>query len=117
MRQIPGCHEPKYILLDYLHIFHLGYGIDAGASSITLLCHLGYFGPGPSLDTKLAEAYRRFDLWCKTKRRTTSIDEFSKQSFGMGTCLNFKNGVLPMGVPPKRQTWTPFSIHRYLHDF
>ena len=87
LAQIPGCHEPKYILLDYCHIFHLGYGMDCGASSIILLCELGHFGLMRKLDDRLDEAYKSFDTWCKTNRRTTAIDEFSKQSFGMGGYL------------------------------
>ena len=83
MHQILGCHEPKYILLDYCHIFHLGYGMDCASSSVVLLAHLGHFGKARALDDNLEEAYNRFDIWCKTTRRTTSIDEFSKQAFGM----------------------------------
>ena len=90
MRQIPGCHEPKYILLDFCHIFHLGYGMDAGASTIILLCHLGHFGLDRSLDARMEEAYLRFDSWCKLNRKTTSLDEFSKMSFGMGGSLGYK---------------------------
>ena len=90
MLQIPGSHSVDHILLDYLHIYHLGYGQDASASSIVLLAHLGQFGPG-KLDDKLEVAYTRFDAWCranstKYKTRTTSIDSFSSQSFGM-MCL------------------------------
>ena len=84
MNQIPGCHAPKYIMLDYCHIYHLGYGMDAAASSIALLCELGHFGTMRKLDDKLEEAYKRFDQWCKVNRRTTALDEFSKQGFGMG---------------------------------
>ena len=39
------------------------------------------------MDDSLAEAYIRFDMWCKTNSRCTSIDEFSKQGFGMGKHL------------------------------
>lgn len=87
MRQVPGCHDPKFILLDFLHIYHIGYGMDAAASSVVLLCHLGQFGGSRKMDDNLAEAYIRFDLWCKTNSRCTSIDEFSKQGFGMGKQL------------------------------
>lgn len=83
MLQIPGSHAPKYITLDYLHIYHLGYGMDASASSIVLLCKLGHFGAARALDDKLEVAYNRFDGWCKANKRTTSIDSFSQQSFGM----------------------------------
>ncbi|CAK9106127.1 unnamed protein product, partial [Durusdinium trenchii] len=59
MLQIPGSHAPKYITLDYLHIYHLGYGMDASASSIVLLCKLGHFGAARALDDKLEVAYNR----------------------------------------------------------
>ena len=88
LRQVPGCHKPQYILLDYCHLFHLGYGQDAAASTIILLCYLNHFGPSArKLDDQLAEAYESFSLWCHANRRPTSIDEFSKQSFSMSGCL------------------------------
>ena len=61
--------------------------MDAAASSIVLLCNRGHFGNARKLDDNLAEAYARFDLWCKLNSRFTSIDEFSKQSFAMGKKL------------------------------
>ena len=84
LQHVPGCHEPKYILLDYLHIFHIGYGMDAAASSVVLLCRLGHFGDHRALDDRLQQAYERFDMWCKINRKQTSIDGFSQQSFKMG---------------------------------
>lgn len=88
MRSIAGSHSPRYILLDYTHIYHLGYGLDCGASSIVLLALLGHWGSDRKLDNCLEQAYQRYDLWCKTNHRTTAIGEFSKHSFGMGGCLN-----------------------------
>ena len=88
MRSIAGTHLPRHILLDYTHIFHLGYGIDASASSIVLLAMLGHWGEDRKLDTCLQQAYEQYDLWCKANHRTTSIDEFSRHAFGMGGCLN-----------------------------
>lgn len=91
---VPGSHAPSYVLLDYVHIFHLGYGMDACASSIILLCHLGQFGMDRNMDDRLEHAYSVFDAWCKehstaTKTRTTSIDGFSMQSFGV-KCLGLR---------------------------
>ena len=40
LRLVPGCDKPHHILLDFCHIFHLGYGLDMGSSSIILLCIL-----------------------------------------------------------------------------
>jgi len=87
LRQVPGCHDPKYILLDFLHIYHIGYGLDSAASAVVLLCNLGQFGNARKLDDRLAEAFGRFDSWCKRNKKTTSIDEFSKNGFGMGKRL------------------------------
>lgn len=99
MLQIPGSHLPKYIQLDYVHAWHLGYGEDACASSVVLLAHLGHFGQARSLDEKLEVAYQRFDHWCKTNKRTTSIGSFSKQAFGMGQCLGRNYTISsPIGV-------------------
>ena len=58
--------------------------MDCASSSVVLLAHLGHFGKARALDDNLEEAYNRFDIWCKTTRHTTSIDEFSKQAFEMG---------------------------------
>ena len=88
LRQLPGCHQPKYILLDYCHVFHLGYGQDMAASSIILLSQLGHFGNDRKLDNRLIAAYEKFDQWCHDTHRTSSIDEFSKQSFGMGSLVS-----------------------------
>ena len=87
MLQIPGSHEPKQILLDYMHIYHLGYGMDACASSIVLLCDLYQFGSDKHIDDRLEIAYEQFSLWCKANHRTTAIDSFSRQTFGMLGCL------------------------------
>ena len=103
LRQVPGCHKPQYILLDYCHLFHLGYGQDAAASTIILLCYLDHFGPSVrKLDDKLVDAYESFNLWCHENHRPTSIDEFSKQSFGMTGYLGPKISRLSDDVRPKK---------------
>ena len=83
LRALPGCHSEEYILLDVLHIFHLGIGMDAAASTIVLLAKLGHFTTARKFDNRLAEAFRRFDLWCRENKHTTSIGEFTADSFGM----------------------------------
>lgn len=81
--KVPGFHLPRYITLDYVHIFHLGYGMDIGASSIVLLAKLGHFGTMRSFPERLDAAYQRFDTWCKEVQRTSSILRFSKEGFDM----------------------------------
>ena len=83
MQLVPGCNSPRDILLDFLHIYHISYGLDAAASSIMLLCKLGHFGTARKMDDRLEEAFSRFDIWCKNRRRSTSIDSFSTIGFGM----------------------------------
>lgn len=86
MTKIPGCQTPESVLLDYCHIFHLGYGCDIGASSIVLLSWLGHFGEG-SFDVKLACAYERFDEWCRANSHTSHISIFSRLAFDMSSLL------------------------------
>ena len=88
LRLVPGCDKPHHILLDFCHIFHLGYGLDMGSSSIILLCILGHWGHSRKLDDALEIAYEKFNIWCKKNHRTSAINDFSKQSFGMGGCLS-----------------------------
>ena len=57
------------------------------ASSIILLSLLGHFGNERKLDNRLIAAYEKFDQWCRANHRTSAIDEFSKQSFGMGSLI------------------------------
>ena len=50
------------MLLDYTHIYHLGYGMDSASSII--LCNLGQLDLASKLDVRLEEAYLNgFDLW------------------------------------------------------
>ena len=86
---IPGLGDACAMQLDYCHAFHLGYGIDAAASTVVLLAKIGHLGPG-ALDHRLEQAYVRFLAWCRLRKRTTSIKEFSKLKFDMGqTILGF----------------------------
>ena len=83
---IPGLGNASAMELDYCHAFHLGYGIDAAASSIVLLAKIGHLGLG-ALDHRLEQGYTRFLAWCRLTKRTTSIKEFSKLKFDMGQTM------------------------------
>ncbi|CAK9059481.1 Uncharacterized protein SCF082_LOCUS31509, partial [Durusdinium trenchii] len=62
MLQIPGSHAPKYITLDYLHIYHLGYGMDASASSIVSGNTFPTTVGGKAFDVGLIMAWLEDDL-------------------------------------------------------
>lgn len=85
--KVPGFEDKRYILLDFCHIFHLGYGIDMAASTIVLFAKLSHYGTHNKFDDRLEEAYKRFDLWCHQTGRTSSIREFSARTFGMQQSL------------------------------
>ena len=78
------CKTPSEIGLDYVHAFHLGMGMDIGASCIMLLVRMGHFNSG-SIPHRLDNAFAAFDKWCKEHKRTTSIRVFSQLKFDMGT--------------------------------
>lgn len=79
----PGCGYRDAVLIDYLHVYHLGYGMDSAASSIVLLALLGHYGNARKFDTRLACAFEYFDDWCHHEGRTSSIDAFSRVNFKM----------------------------------
>lgn len=80
---VPGFDDRRYVLLDFCHIFHLGYGMDIAASTIVLLAKKGQYGLQSKFDDRLAEAFVRFDSWCHRTGRTSSLHEFSARKFGM----------------------------------
>lgn len=84
---IPGCSHPKYAQLDYCHAFHLGTGMDMGASCIVLLCKLGHFGNHRALDNRLWAAFGAYRKWCRENHRVTNITSFSKLAFDMKSTL------------------------------
>lgn len=120
MLQLPGMEQRSSILLDVVHIFHLGYGMDLGSSTLVLLAKLGYFGNHRSLDRRLEEAYDAFDLWCKSSGRTSSIDEFSTVNFKMTQkCLDFLMNwvcILNGHVTSLRSKGFPVSLHGKAFD-
>lgn len=81
--KVPGLNQRSQILIDYCHAIHLGYGMDLAAGALVLLSKMNHFGSARALDSRLATAFQRFDLWCKTTGRTSSLREFSQRKFGM----------------------------------
>ena len=84
LRSVPGLHDLQAILLDFVHIWHLGYGQDLAGSVIVLMAKLKHYGRARKLDVCLSEAFELFDAWCAHEGRTTGVDEFSSAAFGMG---------------------------------
>lgn len=80
---VQGCHSPTYVQLDWMHCFHLGYGIDLAANCIVLLAKLGYFSDARALNDQLKVAYEYYSSWCKENKRVTSLIRFSKLDFDM----------------------------------
>ena len=69
---------------DTAHTYAIaGWGKDMAASSILILCHLGYFGRG-GIDKKLGEGFSHFKAWCTKWCRTTSLTDFSLKTFKLG---------------------------------
>lgn len=89
---VVGCNKPRYISLDYCHIFHLGYGLDMGASTVVLLAKLGHFGQG-NMDVKLAEGFTRFNA--RLRHEFESLTMFQQyRQFYLICCLVFRSNTL-----------------------
>ena len=84
---VAGTGAPKYVLLDYCHAYHLGYGQDLGASAIVVLALMSYFGTDRALDSRLGNAFVWYSSWLKTSKKTSSLHDFSKKTFGFGSKL------------------------------
>lgn len=108
-----GASGPRYVTLDYCHVFHLGYGIDMGASTICLLCRLDCFGTARAFDTRLGKAYEYFSTWCKEQQRVTSISDFNIDFFDMATFLDYINDSLAKHC--RVNSW-PTSLHGKAYD-
>lgn len=96
---IPGLGNPVAAQLDYCHAFHLGMGLDMGASTIVLLCKLGHFGNQRALNNQLMDAFRRFRDWCHHNKKATSINGFSKLDFDMVSVLGIWSVIFLLPNP------------------
>lgn len=85
MLSIPGMSSTT-ILPDSCHCFHLGWGVDLGASGLVLMSKRGLFGNGP-LDSRLHIAYGKFMEWCDGKGKRSGIDWWSKKKLDMSSHL------------------------------
>ena len=70
--------NPKYILIDPAHTFAIdGIGKSYLASAIILLMHMGVWGRAGATKQKLQRGYERFIGFCKVRKKSTTIHEFS----------------------------------------
>lgn len=106
---VPGAGGADGLLVDYLHCFHLGYGIDLAASTVVLLAQDRFFGYQRAFDDSLAAGYATFMKWCHENQRQTNIKEFSKLKFDMESNLGWllfpcNESIVP-GTLPSQPAW------------
>ena len=87
LHAVPGLASRFSVLLDFVHIYHLGYGQDIAASSVCLLAELCHYTNDRAFDKRLDFGFQLFDAWCHSESRTSAIDEFSKDAFKMKKIL------------------------------
>jgi hypothetical protein len=88
---IPGMTSTT-ILPDSCHTFHLGWGVDLGASGLVLMCKRDVF-PGRTLDDRLRNAYSMFMSWCAQNKKTSGIDWWSTKKLDMASKLDHTFGI------------------------
>ena len=64
-----------------MHTYSIGWGKDLVASSVILLTHMGVWGNGRSLQSKLDNAFQRFRSFCRASGKSTSLTHFSLKTF------------------------------------
>ena len=84
---LPHGADPSTLLPDTCHSYHIGLGVDMGASGIVLLAKLGLFGEDRSIDKRLARAFDHYMTWCVDNGRYTSCKTWSKHVLDMQTML------------------------------
>lgn len=83
---IPGISASS-ILPDSTHCFHLGWGVDYGASGLVLLAKRKLFPGRPTLNNQLCSAYVLFTAWCSHNGKTTAIQRWDTKKLDMVTSL------------------------------
>ena len=92
LRDLPTGEGCRFVRIDPAHTYAIdGIGKSFLASGLILLCHVGYFGRG-DVDSKFQNAYARFIAYCESRKKHTTITEFSHKS------LKLPQNSLPGGV-------------------
>lgn len=107
-RSIPGLEDARRAFPDSMHSFHLGWGQDLAASAIVLLTKFKLF-EGRNIDVRLETAFSSFMGWCQSNGKTTSIIEFSKTKFDMGTGKLSKKLVFILTFWNACRNWFPIQ--------
>lgn len=87
LRWVPGADNPASIQIDLAHTFSMGFGKDFCAGAIIALCHIGMFGRGGAIGTKLDRAYNTFREWIPIAKQYSKISEFSLKVFKVSSLL------------------------------
>ena len=85
------CDDPaQAIRIDIAHTYAIaGYGKDEVASTLVLLAvYCSVFGHHSKYLESLEEAYGAFREWCTANRKTTSIQDFSKEELKIKSLLD-----------------------------
>lgn len=88
---IPDGDDPRKIKIDIAHTHAIcGFGKDDLASGVVFLaCHCAVWG-GSRMDDQLEHAYIDFKNWCINNKKTTSIQEFNKQTLKITSFLGLQ---------------------------
>ena len=86
MLSLPGAECPSRIRIDLAHTWAIGVGKDFCASSIIVLCRLGFFGNG-AMPKRLEKAHDHFREWCYFAKEHVQLKDFSFQSLKVQSFL------------------------------
>lgn len=74
----------KFYKFDMFHVLKHGLGREVCASSVMLLCRLGYMdeaGSSKNLPDRLSRCFGHFSLWCKAEHKVTFFKKFTLENF------------------------------------
>ena len=89
---VPGAACPSRIRIDLAHTWAIGVGKDFCASSIVVLCRLGFFGTG-AIPKRLEKAHEHFREWCYFAKEHVQLKDFSFNSLKIQSFLGYHNLV------------------------
>lgn len=94
---LPNGSNPKNILIDVAHTFHIkGFGVDFCASAVVLMCHKQLFGRD-ILDRNIYQAYCKFMSFIHATKKSTGCRPWmGRLQFDMAT-----NNAFPTSISGK----------------